>query len=72
MDELGSAMGHSDEPNFKVAPFLFMPSGNLDSAVRYKISDFSPSSFVLVFFFVSFPGAANTSYVCSLKLYVID
>lgn len=41
MDELGSALGHSDEPNFKVAPFLFMPSGNLDSAVRYKFSDFS-------------------------------
>lgn len=34
MDELGSALGHSDEPNFIVAPFLFMPSGNLDSAVR--------------------------------------
>uniref|UniRef100_M4EH54 Tubulin--tyrosine ligase-like protein 12 SET-like domain-containing protein n=2 Tax=Brassica campestris TaxID=3711 RepID=M4EH54_BRACM len=37
MDELGSALGHSDEPNFKVAPFLFMPSGNLDSAVSYSI-----------------------------------
>ncbi|CAN8323629.1 unnamed protein product [Cochlearia groenlandica] len=37
MDELGSALGHSDEPNFRVAPFLFMPSGNLDSAVSYSI-----------------------------------
>jgi len=34
MDELGSALRHSDEPNFKVAPFLFMPSGKLESAVR--------------------------------------
>ncbi|CAA7016089.1 unnamed protein product [Microthlaspi erraticum] len=37
MDELGSALGHSDEPNFIVSPFLFMPSGNLDSAVSYSI-----------------------------------
>ncbi|CAH2079500.1 unnamed protein product [Thlaspi arvense] len=37
MDELGSALGHSDEPNFRVAPFLFMPSGNLGSAVSYSI-----------------------------------
>ncbi|VVA90274.1 unnamed protein product [Arabis nemorensis] len=37
MDELGSALTHSDAPNFKVAPFLFMPSGNLDSAVSYSI-----------------------------------
>ncbi|KAG5006280.1 hypothetical protein JHK85_024822 [Glycine max] len=34
MDELGSALRHSDEPNFRVAPFLFMPKGNLSSAVR--------------------------------------
>ncbi|KFK43033.1 hypothetical protein AALP_AA1G070000 [Arabis alpina] len=37
MDELGSALRHSDAPNFKVAPFLFMPSGNLESAVSYSI-----------------------------------
>jgi hypothetical protein len=34
MDELGSALRHSDEPNFSVAPFLYMPEGNLASAVR--------------------------------------
>lgn len=37
MDELGSALRHSDEPNFRVAPFLFMPEGKLDSAVSYSI-----------------------------------
>lgn len=34
MDELGSALRHSDEPNCRVAPFLFMPEGKLASAVR--------------------------------------
>ncbi|KAG4990752.1 hypothetical protein JHK87_024209 [Glycine soja] len=37
MDELGSALRHSDEPNFRVAPFLFMPKGNLSSAVSFSI-----------------------------------
>ncbi|KAL1214586.1 hypothetical protein V5N11_007481 [Cardamine amara subsp. amara] len=37
MDELGSALRHSDEPNFKVAPFLFMPTGKLESAVSYSV-----------------------------------
>ncbi|KAG7988599.1 hypothetical protein I3843_03G195500 [Carya illinoinensis] len=37
MDELGSALRHSDEPNFMVAPFLFMPEGNLASAVSFSI-----------------------------------
>ncbi|XVE97892.1 hypothetical protein REPUB_Repub03eG0058000 [Reevesia pubescens] len=37
MDELGSALRHSDEPNFRVAPFLFMPDGKLASAVSYSI-----------------------------------
>lgn len=41
MDELGSALRHSDEPNFRVAPFLFMPEGNLASAVRWLSSIFS-------------------------------
>lgn len=36
MDEFGSALRHSDEPNFRVAPFLFMPEGNLASAVRFS------------------------------------
>lgn len=34
MDELGSALRHSDEANFKVAPFLYMPEGTLNSALR--------------------------------------
>ncbi|CAI0387820.1 unnamed protein product, partial [Linum tenue] len=37
MDELGSALRHSDEPNFRVAPFLYMPEGTLESAVSYSI-----------------------------------
>ncbi|XP_061352507.1 uncharacterized protein LOC133297391 [Gastrolobium bilobum] len=37
MDELGSALRHSDEPNFRVAPFLFMPEGSLASAVSFSI-----------------------------------
>lgn len=40
MDELGSALRHSDEPNFRVAPFLFMPEGNLASAVRLSLFSF--------------------------------
>jgi tubulin--tyrosine ligase-like protein 12 len=36
MDEFGSALRHSDEPNFRVAPFLFMPECNLASAVRFS------------------------------------
>lgn len=37
MDELGSALRHSDEPNFRVAPFLFMPEGDLASAVSFTL-----------------------------------
>ncbi|KAJ0987501.1 hypothetical protein J5N97_005857 [Dioscorea zingiberensis] len=37
MDELGSALRHSDEANFRVAPFLFMPEGNLTSAVSFSV-----------------------------------
>lgn len=37
MDELGSALRHSDEPNFRVAPFLYMPEGKLASAVSFSI-----------------------------------
>ncbi|XP_059433126.1 uncharacterized protein LOC132166341 [Corylus avellana] len=37
MDELGSALRPSDEPNFRVAPFLYMPEGNLASAVSFSI-----------------------------------
>ncbi|KAH9609980.1 hypothetical protein KSS87_007366 [Heliosperma pusillum] len=37
MDELGSALRHSDEPNFRVAPFLYMRDGNLSSAISYTI-----------------------------------
>ena len=35
MDELGSAMRHSDNANFRIAPFLFMPEGKLDTAIRH-------------------------------------
>lgn len=35
MDELGSALQHSDEANFRVSPFLYMPDGKLESAVRF-------------------------------------
>ncbi|KAJ9547926.1 hypothetical protein OSB04_020469 [Centaurea solstitialis] len=37
MDELGSALRHSDEPNFRVSPFLYMPEGKLESAVSFTI-----------------------------------
>ncbi|KAL2501429.1 tubulin-tyrosine ligase [Forsythia ovata] len=37
MDELGSALRHSDEPNFRVSPFLYMPEGKLGSAISYSI-----------------------------------
>nr|GMC61561.1 tubulin--tyrosine ligase-like protein 12 [Ipomoea batatas] len=37
MDELGSSLRHSDEPNFRVSPFLYMPDGELASAVSYSI-----------------------------------
>ncbi|CAA3019984.1 tubulin--tyrosine ligase 12 [Olea europaea subsp. europaea] len=37
MDELGSALRHSDEPNFRVSPFLYMPEGKLESAISYSI-----------------------------------
>lgn len=34
MDELGSSLRHSDTPNFRVAPFMYLPSGTLESAIR--------------------------------------
>lgn len=37
MDELGSAIRHSETANFRVAPFLFMPEGKLESAVSYSV-----------------------------------
>lgn len=37
MDELGSAIRHSDDANFRIAPFLFMPEGKLASAISYTI-----------------------------------
>ncbi|XP_057767163.1 uncharacterized protein LOC130987590 [Salvia miltiorrhiza] len=37
MDELGSALRHSDEANFRVSPFLYMPNGKLESAVSYSV-----------------------------------
>lgn len=41
MDELGSAMRHSDEANFRVSPFLYMPDGKLESAVRFFLQTIS-------------------------------
>ena len=35
MDEVGSALRHSDKANFRVAPFLYMPDGNMMSATRF-------------------------------------
>ncbi|KAG8376229.1 hypothetical protein BUALT_Bualt09G0041300 [Buddleja alternifolia] len=37
MDELGSALRHSDAANFRVSPFLYMPEGKLESAMSYSI-----------------------------------
>lgn len=37
MDELGSALRHSDEANFRVAPFLYMPDGRLESAMSFSV-----------------------------------
>ncbi|WOL02637.1 tubulin--tyrosine ligase-like protein 12 [Canna indica] len=37
MDELGSALRHSDDANFRVAPFLFMPEGKLATAVSFSV-----------------------------------
>ncbi|GJN30454.1 hypothetical protein PR202_gb18762 [Eleusine coracana subsp. coracana] len=37
MDELGSAIRHSDDANFRIAPFLFMPEGKLVSAISYTV-----------------------------------
>lgn len=34
MDELGSSLRHSDTPNFRVAPFMYLPNGTLESAIR--------------------------------------
>lgn len=38
MDELGSALRHSDKANFRVTPFLYMPDGTLASAIRFSLS----------------------------------
>ncbi|KAL2653822.1 hypothetical protein R1flu_021950 [Riccia fluitans] len=37
MDELGSALRHSDVFNFRVAPFMYLPDGTLDSAISYSL-----------------------------------
>ena len=29
-DEVGSAINHSDNPNFKITPFLYMPNNVMD------------------------------------------
>lgn len=42
MDELGSAVRHSDAPNFQVAPFMYLPDGTLQSAIRFELLLCSP------------------------------
>nr|XP_024379358.1 tubulin--tyrosine ligase-like protein 12 [Physcomitrium patens] len=37
MDELGSALRHSDVPNFQVAPFMYLPDGTIQSAISYSL-----------------------------------
>lgn len=52
MDELGSALRHSDDANFRVSPFLYMPDGKLESAVRsilQTISCIPPFNVVSIF-----------------------
>ena len=34
MDELGSAVRHSDRPTALCMPFMYLPDGTLNSAVR--------------------------------------
>ncbi|CAI5528220.1 unnamed protein product, partial [Closterium sp. Naga37s-1] len=37
IDEFGSAFRHSDRPNFRCAPFLFLPHASFASAVSYSL-----------------------------------
>ncbi|CAA7395629.1 unnamed protein product [Spirodela intermedia] len=37
MDELGSALRHSDKANFRVTPFLYLPNGKLGSAISFSV-----------------------------------
>jgi hypothetical protein len=37
MDELGSSIRHSDKPNFQIAPFMYLPDGTLQSAIRFEL-----------------------------------
>lgn len=52
MDELGSAIRHSDAPNFQAAPFMYLPDGTLQSAIRFELLLAVSTSVVL--FLVSF------------------
>lgn len=39
MDEVGSAMLHSDQPNFAVHPFMYSPNNKLDDhTITYSIA----------------------------------
>lgn len=39
MDEVGTAMRHSDQPNFAVHPFIFSPNNKLDEhTITYSIA----------------------------------
>jgi tubulin--tyrosine ligase-like protein 12 len=38
MDEVGTSVEHSDEPNVKLLPFLYMPSGKIDDlTISYSL-----------------------------------
>ena len=39
MDEFGSSIEHSDEPNAEVSPFLFAPNNKLDAhTISYNVN----------------------------------
>lgn len=74
MDELGSALRHSDDANFRVSPFLYMPDGKLESAVRsllqtiYCIPPSNVESIFIVFHFSFLPSESIRSvFTCNLN-----
>ena len=40
MDEVGTAMKHSDQPNVAIHPFIYSPNGKLDEhTITYSVRD---------------------------------